>query len=84
MDAAAVRQVERMVERSTPDVERAIAVISGHRDHERMQLTIEASAAPLREHPNDPVVLDEVGGAYDTAFGTAAELRRPEAGGSPF
>jgi len=37
------------------------------RDRDRMQPTIDALRGVLAEHPDDPHVLYEVGGAYDTA-----------------
>lgn len=51
----------------TPELADTIADIFGHRDREHMQPTIDAFLALLAEHPNQPEVLYEVGGSYDTA-----------------
>ena len=51
----------------TPELEATIADIFGRRDREHMQPTIDAFLALLAEHPRQPEVLYEVGGAYDTA-----------------
>lgn len=44
-----------------------LAAIFDRRDREHMQPTIDAFLAVLAEHPDDPHVLYEVGGSYDTA-----------------
>lgn len=51
----------------TPELEATIAEIFAARDREHMQPTIDAFLALLAEHPDQPEVLYEVGGAYDTA-----------------
>jgi tetratricopeptide (TPR) repeat protein len=51
----------------TPELEETIADIFGMRDREHMQPTIDAFLALLAEHPDQPEVLYEVGGSYDTA-----------------
>jgi tetratricopeptide (TPR) repeat protein len=50
----------------TPELADTIADIFGRRDRELMQPTIDAFLALLEEHPNQPEVLYEVGGSYDT------------------
>ena len=50
----------------TPELADTIADLFGRRDREHMQPTIDAFLALLAEHPNQPEVLYEVGGAYDT------------------
>ena len=50
----------------TPELADTIAEIFGRRDREHMQPTIDAFLALLAEHPNQPEVLYEVGGSYDT------------------
>ena len=50
----------------TPELADPIADIFGRRDREHMQPTIDAFLALLEEHPNQPEVLYEVGGSYDT------------------
>ncbi|TYL53855.1 tetratricopeptide repeat protein [Agromyces mariniharenae] len=50
----------------TPELADTIADIFGRRDREHMQPTIDAFLALLAEHPNQPEVLYEVGGSYDT------------------
>ncbi len=50
----------------TPELADTIAEIFGSRDREHMQPTIDAFLALLAEHPNQPEVLYEVGGSYDT------------------
>lgn len=49
------------------DLQARLREIFDARDRERMQPTIEAFLAVLAEHPDEPEVLYEVGGAYDTA-----------------
>jgi Flp pilus assembly protein TadD len=51
----------------TPELEATIAEIFERRDREHMQPTIDAFLALLSEHPGQPEVRYEVGGAYDTA-----------------
>ena len=52
----------------TPPALRArLATIFAARDRSDMQPTIDAFLAVLAEHPDEPEVLYEVGGAYDTA-----------------
>ena len=50
----------------TPELADTIADLFGKRDREHMQPTIDAFLALLAEHPNQPEVLYEVGGSYDT------------------
>jgi tetratricopeptide (TPR) repeat protein len=49
------------------DTESVLAELFAARDRANMRPTIDALLAVLAEHPDDPHVLYEVGGAYDTA-----------------
>jgi tetratricopeptide (TPR) repeat protein len=49
------------------ELQERIAAIFAARDRADMAPTIDAHLALLREHPDNPVVLYEVGGSYDTA-----------------
>lgn len=68
-----------MTDRSTADIEAAIAAIDSERDRDRMQPTIDAFEALLAAHPDDPIVRYEVGGAYDTAGREQEALHHYEA-----
>jgi tetratricopeptide (TPR) repeat protein len=50
-----------------PQLLARLAELFAARDRDHMQPTIDALLAVLAEHPDDPHVLYEVGGAYDTA-----------------
>lgn len=52
---------------TAPELLDRLAAIFAARDRQRMQPTIDAFLALLAEHPDDPNVLYEVGGSYDTA-----------------
>ncbi len=52
---------------SDPLLKLRLREIFDARDRENMQPTIEAFLAVLKEHPNDAIVLYDVGGSYDTA-----------------
>ncbi|WP_267902730.1 tetratricopeptide repeat protein [Leifsonia sp. AG29] len=52
---------------TSPDLLERLRAIFDARDRERMQPTIDAFLAVLADHPDDPHVLYEVGGSYDTA-----------------
>ena len=52
---------------TSPELLDRLAAIFRDRDRERMGPTIAAFLEVLAEHPDDPHVLYEVGGAYDTA-----------------
>lgn len=49
----------------TDQLEARLAVIFAARDRDNMAPTIDAFLTVLAEHPDDPLVLYEVGGAYD-------------------
>lgn len=49
------------------EVQERMRVIFDARDRANMQPTIDAFLEVLRDHPAEPEVLYEVGGAYDTA-----------------
>lgn len=55
-----------MTEQRTP-LQRRLQAIFDARDRANMQPTIDAFRAVLADHPDDPEVLYEVGGAHDTA-----------------
>nr|WP_202886324.1 tetratricopeptide repeat protein [Kribbella sandramycini] len=50
----------------TPDLVATIEAAFSRRDRANMQPTIDFFEALLREHPDNPYVLYEVGGSYDT------------------
>ncbi|MEY9952255.1 tetratricopeptide repeat protein [Leifsonia sp. EB34] len=52
---------------TSPELLDRLAVLFAARDRGNMAPTIDAFLAVLAEHPDDPHVLYEVGGAYDTA-----------------
>jgi tetratricopeptide (TPR) repeat protein len=56
-----------MPQPTDPAVLDRLAALFDARDRDDMGPTIEALLAVLAEHPDDPHVLYEVGGAYDTA-----------------
>lgn len=51
----------------TDDLDARLRAIFDRRDRDDMAPTIDAFLAVLAEHPDDPRVLSEVGGSYDTA-----------------
>jgi hypothetical protein len=63
--ARSLGSMSRMSEKRTALVER-LREIFERRDRANMQPTIDEFRAVLAEHPDDPDVLYEVGGAYDT------------------
>jgi tetratricopeptide (TPR) repeat protein len=52
---------------TSPELLDRLAVLFAARDRSNMAPTIDAFLAVLSEHPDDPHVLYEVGGSYDTA-----------------
>jgi len=52
---------------TSPELLDRLAVLFAARDRANMAPTIDAFLAVLAEHPDDPHVLYEVGGSYDTA-----------------
>ncbi|GAA1796023.1 tetratricopeptide repeat protein [Agromyces lapidis] len=52
---------------TSPERQDRLAEIFAARDRSNMRPTIEAFLGVLAEHPDDPEVLYEVGGSYDTA-----------------
>lgn len=56
-----------MPHQTPPGLQARLAEIFATRDRANMQPTIDAFLAVLAEHPDEPEVLYEVGGAYDTA-----------------
>jgi tetratricopeptide (TPR) repeat protein len=52
---------------TSPELLDRLAVLFAARDRSNMAPTIDAFLAVLAEHPDDPHVLYEVGGSYDTA-----------------
>ncbi|WP_348789381.1 tetratricopeptide repeat protein [Leifsonia sp. NPDC080035] len=52
---------------TSPELLDRLAAIFAERDRAHMRPTIDAFLAVLAEHPDDPHVLYEVGGSYDTA-----------------
>lgn len=52
---------------TSPELLDRLAALFAARDRDRMAPTIDAFLAVLAEHPDDPHVLYEVGGSYDTA-----------------
>ncbi|MEY9852382.1 tetratricopeptide (TPR) repeat protein [Leifsonia sp. EB41] len=52
---------------TSPELLDRLALLFAARDRENMAPTIDAFLAVLAEHPDDPHVLYEVGGSYDTA-----------------
>ncbi|GAA4139032.1 tetratricopeptide repeat protein [Leifsonia shinshuensis] len=52
---------------TSPELLDRLAVLFAARDRDNMRPTIDAFLAVLAEHPDDPHVLYEVGGSYDTA-----------------
>lgn len=56
-----------MPQPTPPELHARLAEIFAARDRAHMQPTIDAFLAVLVEHPDEPEVLYEVGGAYDTA-----------------
>jgi tetratricopeptide (TPR) repeat protein len=56
-----------MPETTDPALLERLSVLFAARDRDDMAPTVRALLAVLEEHPDDPHVLYEVGGAYDTA-----------------
>lgn len=56
-----------MPHQTPPELQARLAAIFTARDRGNMQPTIDAFLAVLADHPDEPEVLYEVGGAYDTA-----------------
>lgn len=52
---------------TSAELQSTLRTIFDERDRANMQPTIDAFLAVLAEHPDEPEVLYEVGGAYDTA-----------------
>ena len=56
-----------MPHQTPPELQARLAAVFAARDRANMQPTIDAFLEVLAEHPDEPEVLYEVGGAYDTA-----------------